>query len=129
MATYSYKVKGRNVELLEQDVFGYWVTPLTDLTDGLKFEYTYRGKFLDPNDDTEWDTTIDGALDESAKVDIPDALAKALVDYLKARFAEDVGEIEMKEYFMHQFQKMIDTHEENKTHGISQTMVGAWGIK
>lgn len=129
MATYSYKVKGRNVELLEQDVYGYWVTPLTNLTSGLKFEYTYRARFLDPNDDTEWDIAADGTLDESAKVDIPDSLAKALVNYLKARFAEDTGEIEVKEYFMHQFQKMIDTHEENKTHGISQTMVGSWGIK
>ena len=124
-----YKIKGRNIELLEQDIYGYWVTPLSNKTAGLKVEYSYRAKFLDPNDDTEWDIPTDGTLDESAKVDLPESLAKALVCYVKARFFEDEGNIEMKEYFMHQFQKMIDTHEITKTSGMGQTMVGSWGVK
>ena len=131
MATFVYKIKGRNVEFLERNVYGYCVTPLNDKTEGLRLEYTYRAKFLDPTDSTEWDTAVDedGDLNESALVDLPDSLAKALVCYLKARLFEDEGNIEMKEYFMREFQTFIDTHEINKTSGMGQTMVGNWGIK
>ena len=123
---FAYKIKGRNIELLSQDLGGYYVTPTSNdaKVDGLKFEYTERAKFLD-GDDLE----ITGTLEEDANVDLPEYLAKALVYYLKSRLAEDAGEMEMKEYFMHQFEKMIDVHEENKTHGLSQTTVSrGWGI-
>ena len=124
---FAYKVKGRKIELLSQDISGYYVTPKSNdaKIEGLKFEYTERAKFLD-GDDVE----ITGTIEEDAIVDIPEYLSKALVCYIKGRLAEDAGEMEMKEYFMHQFEKMIDVHEENKTHGLSQAVVGSgWGIK
>jgi len=124
---FAYKVKGRKIELLAQNLSGYYITPTgTDAkVDGLKFEYTERAKFLDDSSDE-----IVGTIEEDANVDVPEYLAKALVYYIKSRLAEDAGEMEMKEYFMHQFEKMIDVHEENKTHGLSQAVVGAnWGIK
>ena len=131
MAAFVYQIKGRNIVLLEQDVYGYWVTPLNDKTDGLRIEYTYRAKFLDPSDSTEWNTAADqdGDLNESAIIDLPEPLAKALVCYVKARLFEDEGNIEMKEYFMREFEKFIDTYEISKTSGMGQTMVGSWGIK
>ena len=124
---FAYKVKGRKIELLAQNLSGYYITPTgTDAkVDGLKFEYTERAKFLDDSNDE-----VEGTIEEDANVDVPEYLAKALVYYIKSRLAEDAGEMEMKEYFMHQFEKMIDVHEENKTHGLSQAVVGAnWGIK
>ena len=124
---FAYKVKGRKIELLSQDLNGYYITPTgTDAkTSGLKFEYTERAKFKD-----DGGSEVAGTVEEDANVDVPEYLAKALVNYLKARLAEDAGEMEMKEYFMHQFEKMIDIHEENKTHGLSQAVVGGnWGIK
>ena len=124
---FAYKVKGRKIELLAQNLSGYYITPTgTDAkVDGLKFEYTERAKFLDDSSDE-----VVGTIEEDANVDVPEYLAKALVYYIKSRLAEDAGEMEMKEYFMHQFEKMIDVHEENKTHGLSQAVVGAnWGIK
>jgi hypothetical protein len=124
---FAYKVKGRKIELLAQDLSGYYVTPKGNdaKVDGLKFEYTERAKFVDDSD-----VEITGTIEEDAIVDLPEYLAKALVYFIKCRLAEDSGEMEMKEYFMHQFQKMIDMHEENKTHGLSQAMVGpGWGIK
>ena len=124
---FAYKVKGRKIELLAQDLGGYYVTPTSNdaKVEGLKFEYTERAKFLDDSD-----VEITGTIEEDANVDVPEYLAKALVYYLKSRFAEDAGEMEMKEYFIHQFEKMIDVHEENKTHGISQAVVSSnWGIK
>ena len=40
-----------------------------------------------------------------------------------------VGDV-MSYYLDHQFTKMIDTYEENKTHGLSQVVVGgSWGIR
>ena len=124
---FAYKVKGRKIELLAQNLSGYYITPTgTDAkVDGLRFEYTERAKFLDDED-----VEISSTIEEDANVDVPEYLAKALVYYLKSRLAEDAGEMEMKEYFMHQFEKMIDVHEENKTHGLSQAVVGGnWGIK
>ena len=124
---FAYKVKGRKIELLAQNLSGYYITPTgTDAkVDGLKFEYTERAKFLDDSSDE-----VVGTIEEDANVDVPEYLAKALVYYIKSRLAEDAGEMEMKEYFMHQFEKMIDVHEENKTHGLSQAVVGGnWGIK
>ena len=124
---FAYKVKGRKIELLAQNLSGYYITPTgTDAkVDGLKFEYTERAKFLDDSSDE-----VVGTIEEDANVDVPEYLAKALVYYIKSRLAEDAGEMDMKEYFMHQFEKMIDVHEENKTHGLSQAVVGAnWGIK
>ena len=131
MAAFVYQIKGRNIVLLEQDVYGYWVTPLNDKTDRLRIEFTYRDKFLDPSDSTEWNTAADqdGDLNESAIIDLPEPLAKALVCYVKARLFEDEGNIEMKEYFMREFEKFIDTYEISKTSGMGQTMVGSWGIK
>ena len=124
-----YKVKGRKIELLEQDLYGYWVTPLTGKSDALRFEYTARSKFMNPATTLEWNESVDGHIDETATIDIPEYLAKALVYYIKGRLSEDQMEIEGKEYFMHQFQKMLDTHENNKTHGLSQTLVGNWGVR
>ena len=124
---FAYKVKGRKIALLAQDLTGYYVTPKSSdaKVDGLRFEYTERAKFLD-----DADAEITGTIEEDANVDGPEYLAKALVYYLKSRLAEDAGEMEMKEYFMHLFEKMIDVHEENKTHGLSQAVVGGnWGIK
>jgi len=43
--------------------------------------------------------------------------------------AEDERDTEGREYNMHYFQKMIGTHESTKTHGMTQTMVGGWGIR
>mgnify|MGYP003642886058 CR=1 FL=1 len=131
MATYAYKVKGRKLELLQQDVFNYWVTPLVQSLAGLKIEFTERAKFLEPTAKVEWDEAIgeDGPLNESAIVDIPEYLAKALVYYLKGRLAEDERDTEGREYNMHYFQKMIGTHENTKTHGMNQTMDGGWGIR
>jgi len=56
MANYAYKVKGRKLELLQQDIYNYWVTPLVTSVGGLKIEYTERAMFLEPTAQIEWDT-------------------------------------------------------------------------
>jgi len=46
--------------------------------------------------------------DESDIIDLPPYLSKALVYYVKAKFSEDVGDIDKKEYFMREFRKMVE---------------------
>jgi len=55
--------------------------------------------------------------DESFEVDVTRYQGNALVYYLKARYAEDAGNIEGKEYFMREFRRMVEKHESNKVIG------------
>ena len=51
---------------------------------------------------------VDILNDEEDVIDIPNYLAKAIVPYLKGRLAEDTGEMELKEYHMKEFHRMIN---------------------
>ena len=55
--------------------------------------------------------------DESDTIDLPEYLAKALVYYVKAKVAEDQRDIELKEYFMREFRKMLEKQESSKIWG------------
>tara|TARA_R100001463_G_scaffold16507_4_gene42772 strand:+ start:1350 stop:2420 length:1071 start_codon:yes stop_codon:yes gene_type:complete len=51
---------------------------------------------------------VQNLADESDTIDLPPYLSKALVYYVKAKFSEDVGDIDKKEYFMREFRKMVE---------------------
>ena len=55
--------------------------------------------------------------DESDELDIPRYLANAIVYYVKAKYAEDAGELEMKEYFMREFRRITEKHQSAKKMG------------
>ena len=55
--------------------------------------------------------------DESFELDITHYQATAISYYLKAKYAEDAGNIEMKEYFMREFRRMVEKHESSKIIG------------
>ena len=58
------------------------------------------------------------ALDsETDALDIPRYLANGLVYYVKAKYAEDAGNIEMKEYFMKEFRRITEKHQSAKKMG------------
>ena len=67
--------------------------------------------------------------DESFDLDLPIYLQKALVYYVKAKFAEDAGNIEVKEYAMREFKKMIEKHESSRISGIRIASPGAHSIR
>tara|TARA_Y100001963_G_scaffold81916_1_gene113622 strand:- start:2225 stop:2923 length:699 start_codon:yes stop_codon:yes gene_type:complete len=54
---------------------------------------------------------VDVLNDEEDELDLPSYLQKALVYYLKARNAEDVGNMELKEYMMREYKKHIEQYE------------------
>ena len=63
-------------------------------------------------------TDVNVLNDENDILDIPRYLANAIVYYVKAKYAEDAGEIEMKEYFMREFRRITEKHQSSKQKGI-----------
>ncbi|QDP62288.1 MAG: hypothetical protein GOVbin2066_55 [Prokaryotic dsDNA virus sp.] len=62
--------------------------------------------------------------DESFELDLPTYLSKALVYYVKAKVAEDAMNLELKEYSMREFKKMLEKHENSKVAGPRMIMSG-----
>jgi len=60
---------------------------------------------------------VDVLNDEDDTIDLPDYLCTALVYYVKAKLAEDTGEIEMKEYFMREFRAITEKFHAGKQKG------------
>ena len=67
--------------------------------------------------------------DESDVVDLPSFLSKALVYYVKARWAEDRMDIEAKEYFLREFRSMLGQHESARIWGPRMIQSGLNAIK
>ena len=60
---------------------------------------------------------VDVLNDEDDELDIPRYLATAVVYYVKAKYAEDTGEIELKEYFMREFRALTEKFHAGKQKG------------
>ena len=60
---------------------------------------------------------VDVLNDEDDTVALPDYLCTALVYYVKAKYAEDAGEIELKEYFMKEFRAITEKFHAGKQRG------------
>ena len=139
---YFYQLKGRNVHLYKiQDAFGSalnfpdqlgrfgentsgLIYPDTNITNGLKFEYTRLPTDLfvdeDPRVTAQSALTSNAAPDESTYLNTPRMLALATIDYLKAMKAEMAGNIELKQYYIREFWKKVSDEESNrvKTHRV-----------
>ena len=120
------------------DVAGYYVTmtnalrhdfpPTSELTpvsaapvfsDDTSETVYIREAFYDPSYIV---SDIDILSDESDTVDLPPYLSKALVYYVKAKQAEENLDIERKEYFMREFKKIVEKHENSKISGPRRIM-------
>ena len=55
--------------------------------------------------------------DESFELDLPRYQANAVVYYLKARLAEDVGDMEKREFFMREFKRQLEKGNSAKQRG------------
>tara|TARA_R100001082_G_scaffold64188_2_gene36118 strand:- start:1369 stop:1842 length:474 start_codon:yes stop_codon:yes gene_type:complete len=127
---YGYYVKGNKFALIEKDTsfdnnvenkdFGpgaqrqLWKSPQGTIENGIEIQYVYSPENLKDEDDV---------------LDLPPYLAKALVYYVKARLAEDVMNMEVKEYFMREFKKMVEKHESSKISGPRIIVPGSHGIR
>ena len=128
---YAYYIEGNEIAIIEKDVsfdndvtskeYGpgasrsKWVSPKLTVIDGLEIKYVQSGtKHLQ---------------DESSELDLPPYIAKALVYYVKAKFAEDAGELKLKMYFDREFKKMIEKHENSKISGMRIVSPGSHSIR
>ena len=125
---YAYYIEGSRIAIIERDYTstdgvnytytngggldipsgtGSWKSPVASVSDGIQLEYTILPKAKDG-----------GAIeDESDDIDISNYLSKAIVLYVKGKLAEDRGEIDMKEYFMKEFRKMIEKQDSARMSG------------
>jgi hypothetical protein len=54
---------------------------------------------------------------ETDELDIPRYLANAVVYYVKAKYAEDAGELDMREFFMREFRRTTEKHQSGRQMG------------
>ena len=99
---YSYQIKANKLSLIEKDF---------TTTDGLEY------------------ATYSSISDESDDIPVASYIQKALVYYVKARVAEDLMDLEKKEYFMREFRKMVEKHENAKVAGPRIIMSGNMAIR
>ena len=91
-------------------------------------ETKYNGAAVTESGITAY-TDIDALSDESDTIDLPEYLAKALVYYVKAKIAEDRGELEQKEYNMREFKRLLERNESSKIWGARRIGTDETAIK
>ena len=140
---YAYKIRGRKIALIERDAAypfdndltnkqygglrrGEFKSPLSNIADGLVFEFVFRPKFRNAADTAD---IADSAADESSTISLPSYISKALVYYIKARLAEDQNELDKKEYLMREFKSMLERHESAKIWGARRIIPGIHAIR
>ena len=132
---YAYYVKGNKIAVVEKDETGAdglnytysdgsgldlpsgtgtWKSPQEAVTGGLRIGYSERAD------------NVDGVTmtNEGHDVPVDEFLAKAVVDYVKARLAEDMGDMDKREYFMREFHRKISKYENTKFAGPRSVVPG-----
>jgi len=93
------------------------IYPDETITNGLRVEYTALVKpFVAEDPDVTADASLTEATSpkETSHVNLNRMLSLAVVEYIKAQFAERKGDIKAKEYFMNQFYNKLADNESNK---------------
>jgi len=93
------------------------IYPDENITNGLRLEYTSLVKpFVqeDPEATAYSSLTETTSPEEKTHVNLNRVLSLAVVEYVKAQFAERKGDIKAKEYFMNQFFNKLADNESNK---------------
>ena len=128
---YAYYVKGNKIALVEKERsgsdglnytyddetgldipqgYGTWKSPQSAVDAGLRVQFTK--------------VDLESFTDESSTVPVDEFLCKAVVDYVKAKLAEDMGEIDLKEYHMREFHRKIAKYENTKFVGPRSIVPG-----
>ena len=130
---YAYYLRGQNIAVVQKDYeldggqtleqpglnavgrsgTHVWKSPKDAVTDGIEIEYTY----------------IPDIVDEASDLDMPRYLANAIVCYLKAKLAEDGGDLQAREIYMADFRKIIEKHESSRVWAGRMVMPGPNAIR
>ena len=106
-------------------------TNLNGTNDTIKLETRYNGSSSWSNFEEVVSLYyyINTLNDESDEIDLPEYLSRALVYYVKAKLAEDIGEIELKEYFLKEFRVMVGKNENAKVWAARKVSSGSHAIR
>lgn len=66
---------------------------------------------------------------EGQSIPVPDIMEQALIDYLKARVAEDAKDIQLTEYYMQRFKSKVAEASNARVGGLRKISNGSWGIR
>lgn len=125
----SYRVvdnQGR-VEPSNEDELIY---PDENITQGLRVEYTCLDKpFVQEDPDVNNDPTEVTKPTEATHVNLNRVLSLAVVEYLKAQFAERNRDIQGKEYFMREFYNKLADNESNRNDIFVATPISPYALK
>ena len=72
---------------------------------------------------------VDVLGDEADTIDLPEYLAKALVYYVKAKMAEDMRDMEAKDYYLREFRAIVERHENSKSWSARKVIPGIHSIR
>ena len=62
-------------------------------------------------------TDVSALVDESSTIDLPRYQANAIVYYLKAKIAEDIGDMDQREFFLREFKRQLEKSNSAKQRG------------
>jgi len=103
------------------------VNATTSSSTSLVLKTKYNGDAVTESSTLYFD--VDVLNDESDTIHIPDYLSKAIVYYVKAKVAEDRADIQMKEYFMKEFKKMVEKKQSANIWGPRVIVPGKGSIR
>jgi len=66
---------------------------------------------------------------ESVEVTLPSNLESAVVAYLKAKKAEDIDELEKKEYYLREFRQIVEKAKSGFVEGFRRVSAGEHAIR
>jgi len=100
---YAYYIKGNKLAIIEKETqaatvagdfneeFGMYKSPIEAVTNGIEVQHTY----------------VNAIVDEETDLPLTRYQANALVYYLKAKSAEDIGDMDQREYFLREFKRQL----------------------
>tara|TARA_R110002096_G_scaffold148391_3_gene309086 strand:+ start:161 stop:829 length:669 start_codon:yes stop_codon:yes gene_type:complete len=72
---------------------------------------------------------VDVLNDEADEIPVSEHLAKAVVYYVKAKLAEDAGQIDLKEYNMKEFYRLAHKSKKSREYGPTMVIPGSHAIR
>ena len=100
---YAYYNEANKIAIVEKDDDdGEYKSPLTSVTAGLELNYTIMAG------GTATSSGTGDLKDELTELDLNRYQANAVVYFIKAKIAEDEGDMERREFFMREFKRQLE---------------------
>lgn len=108
------------------------IYPDENITSGIRLEFTTLKKpFVQSDPDVTADASNSEATSpkEGSHINLNRVLSLAVVEYLKAQFAERNGDVQGKEYFMREFHNKLADNESNRNDIFVVVPVSPYAIR